>query len=132
MIWFSVAITSFGVARPSSILEAMGKRKGATQDASWVDAQNERLEAASKAMPRRPTGPTLEQFEDALTSPVGEFPRGEPVAPEAAHVRSPDAAAQLIHRRSGQALLKSGFEPQRHSVVVLGRPVQAPFVHTSA
>ena len=35
------------------------------------------------------------------------------------------ASTQLLHRSSGEGLMCSGFEPQRHSNMVLGRPVQA-------
>ena len=31
----------------------------------------------------------------------------------------------MLHRHSGEGLMATGFEPERHSVVVLGRPVQA-------
>ena len=31
----------------------------------------------------------------------------------------------MLHRHSGEGLLATGFEPERHSVMVLGRPVQA-------
>ena len=33
--------------------------------------------------------------------------------------------AQIMHRTTDEGLLCTGFEPQRHSVMVLGRPVQA-------
>ena len=33
--------------------------------------------------------------------------------------------AQIVHRTTDEGLLCTGFEPQRHSVMVLGRPVQA-------
>ena len=35
------------------------------------------------------------------------------------------AITQLLHRSSGEGLMCSGFEPQRHACMVLGRPVQA-------
>ena len=31
----------------------------------------------------------------------------------------------MLHRQSGEGLTATGFEPARHSVVILGRPVQA-------
>ena len=31
----------------------------------------------------------------------------------------------MLHRHSGEGLRATGFEPERHSVMVLGRPVQA-------
>ena len=31
----------------------------------------------------------------------------------------------LVHRATGEGLMATGFEPERHSVMVLGRPVQA-------
>ena len=45
-------------------------------------------------------------------------------------VRSADAAARLLHRRTTAGLLKTSFELQRHSVTVAGRPVQVPGVET--
>ena len=38
--------------------------------------------------------------------------------------RGQDAAARLLRRRSDTGLLKTGFEPQRHTGIVAGRPVQ--------
>ena len=40
-------------------------------------------------------------------------------------LRDVRAQAQLLHRTSGEGIFATGFEPQRHSVMVLGRPVQA-------
>ena len=35
------------------------------------------------------------------------------------------SGALLQHRLTGEGLLATGFEPERHAVMVLGRPVQA-------
>ena len=85
-----------------------------------------RLEAQAKALGGQP--PSVEAFAAAIYGPPQrlrpenvETLRESPAEPK----RSADAAARLLHRRS-TGLLKTGFEPQRHSVIVAGRPVQVP------
>ena len=46
--------------------------------------------------------------------------------------RSSDAAARLLHRRGDEGLLKTSFEPSRHTVIVAGRPVQVHALETEA
>ena len=85
-----------------------------------------RLENQAKALSGHP--PSVEAFAGAIYGPPQQLRpenvetlRESPAEPK----RSADAAARLLPRRS-TGLLKTGFEPQRHSVIVAGRPVQVP------
>ena len=109
---------------PKALLLARGKAAGAAGAVSWMTRQEQRLEAQREAFSYPPT--------------EGDFAGAAFLAPDAARPAEPsalaqataeaqrgaDAAARLLHRRSDAGLLKTGFEPQRHTVIVAGRPVQ--------
>ena len=67
-------------------------------------------------------------LESAIRAPVQDFNlrgdegAGEPSAPHPR--RTLREAGLLLHRRSEDAMVATGFHPARHSVVVCGRPVQ--------
>ena len=85
-------------------------------------------------------------FDEAYHSlPAGRLPSAEESARAVAKIASPVVGAGssssagaaevplsqarlggiMLHRQSGEGLTATGFEPERHSVMVLGRPVQA-------
>ena len=120
-------------ARPFASL-AMGKKRGAepaprgsvASDGSWQAQQQARLEAQSKALSSAGR-PTVQAFASALYMPPDQIrPQNVEELRESDQqpVRSFDAAARLLHRRSDAGLLKTSFEPERHAAVVAGRPVQ--------
>ena len=107
-----------------------------------------------KKEPEKPKGPqgnewvqgAAEAFDAAHRNlPAGGLPSAEDVAARVRQVAPPvvgggssssAGAAEvtysqarlgslMLHRHSGEGLLATGFEPERHSVMVLGRPVQA-------
>ena len=92
---------------------------------AWMEETHDRL-VASREATRQGRAPTLEEFDRALATPLQTYHKAEPVAANAPSVRTPDEAALLLHRRGAEGLMKSGFEPQRHSVMIEGRPVQVP------
>ena len=97
------------------------------QPEPWQAAQSRRLGEKAKARARGPQ-PSMDLFRAAAAEDVQVFPSGEPVAPEFVARRSADEAALMMHRFTGEGLMKSGFEPQRHSVIVAGRPTQVPMI----
>ena len=103
-------------------------RGSVAEGLSWQALQTARLEAQAKALGGG-SPPSVEAFAGALYMPPHEArPRRveDLRESESVPVRSADAAARLLHRRTEARLLKTSFEPQRHSVIVAGRPVQVP------
>ena len=91
--------------------------------ARWMESQRQRLEAQREAFSQFP--PTLSQFAGASLLPPDALRPADPALLEelgTAPKRGPAAAARLIHRRSQEAVLNTGFEPQRHTVIIEGRP----------
>ena len=73
------------------------------------------------------TGVSRETFHELATRPMTSLAQGI-TAPrtEDDERRTPAQVAQYLHRTSAEGQLPAGFEPQRHSVVICGRPVQVP------
>ena len=67
-------------------------------------------------------GGTEEEMMTAMDAATHGPAAGEPAEYPLHHVR---LVNQQVHRSLGEGLLVTGFEPQRHSTMVLGRPVQA-------
>ena len=125
------------LARPPAHCAAMprSKKKGAAaksgpQSAEWVqsaaagfDAEYHGLQAGQ--MPSEHQLASAVQAVDPV--PPAELAGSPGSASGATEV--PVSQARLgavhLHRHSGEGLTATGFEPERHSVMVLGRPVQA-------
>ena len=102
---------------PESASEAVGEE-------GWVAATARRLEVSREAYPAR-RQPSYSAFVEAVDTERG----GTGAASSSSSgVTTSDAvaAARRMHRHGGEGLLATGFEPQRHSIMILGRPVQVP------
>ena len=79
--------------------------------------------ALAGAEVQRQGGPASGERLQAAMAAAGHGPE----AGEAASypLQSVRVMNQQVHRLLGEGLLVTGFEPQRHSTMVLGRPVQA-------
>jgi hypothetical protein len=106
------------------------------EDNAWAKEQFERETAANRRMPPRGVAVSNELFGEYLerahakaTASVSAAASSSSSSSAAAHVPSHVSlesfrtAAYQVHRHS--ALLVSGFEPQRHTMFVEGRPTQA-------
>ena len=109
---------------PKAVLLAAGKAAAAAGAVSWMASQEARLEAQRAAFSFPPTEQDLAgaAFLPADAARPAEADALQQTGAEAA--RGFNAATRLLHRRSDAGLLKPSFEPQRHSVIVAGRPVQ--------
>lgn len=114
--------------RPASSVAMAPKPRllptGAVAKSTWMQETEARLLAQAKAIGKGK--PSLAAFVGAHTSEVTEIEPNEPVAlgrMPGMPMRSTEEAMLLLHRR-GTGVLKTGFEPQRHSVIIAGRPVQ--------
>jgi hypothetical protein len=117
----------------------MVKRRRSTppqkEDYSWAKDQLERETAARQRMPPRGVAVSNELFGEYLerahakatasVSAAASSSSSSAAAHDPSHVslESFRTAAYQVHRHS--ALLVSGFEPQRHTMFVEGRPTQA-------
>ena len=115
--------------------------QGPVGQADWVQAVHERHRPEREAGPR--VDPGLPETADA----VNELGRQHAQARTAASGATSSSASkagqppvllsqameeqQAYHREVG-ATFQSGFEPQRHSTFVLGRPVQAGFMNRTS
>ena len=111
------------------------KKKGAAaksgpQSAEWVqsvaaglDAEYHGLQAGQ--MPSEHQLASAVQAVDRVSAAeLGGSPGSASGATEVP-VSQARLGAVNLHRHSGEGLTATGFEPERHSVMVLGRPVQA-------
>ena len=97
----------------------------AARHPEWMQAQRRRLEAQRDVFGAFP--PTIEDFAGAMYLQPDALRPADPEVLRDLHSqpkRGPAAAARLLHRRGPEGLLSTGFEPQRHTVIVAGRPVQ--------
>ena len=121
-------------ACPSARVAAMARKKktGAAaqsgpQSAEWVQSAASGFDAAYRV---RPSGqlPSAEESARAVSA-VGPPVVAGTSSGSAGSTEVPLSQARLgsvmLHRQSGEGLTATGFEPERHSVMVLGRPVQA-------
>lgn len=102
--------------------------KGAVERPEWMARQGARLESQRAALTSS-SPPSVEAFAGAATMAPDAFrpaPQSALLEARAEPMRGADAACRLLHRRTDEGLLKTGFEPQRHSVIVAGRPTQVP------
>ena len=99
-----------------------GKGRGGTGSAGEAAR---RFARALHLEEQRERGEVMDQ---GVWAPPDEDPGAdrEPVARVSA--RAAREVATSYHRYSG-GLMASDFEPQRHSLMVLGRPVQAPLIN---
>ena len=91
----------------------------------WMDSQGARLEAQRRELGDFPH--TAEAFAgSSFLAPDALRPAtaASLMDSQAQAARGADAAARLLHRRSQEGLLKTGFDPQRHTCIVAGRPIQ--------
>ena len=113
---------------------AKGKKKepkkeptpSGSQGSQWVEIAGRAYDEASQAVPagRLPKQADVE----AAVLEVGPPPVGGGSSSSGAAqvpVSQARMGGMMLHRHSGEGLMATGFEPERHSVVVLGRPVQA-------
>ena len=118
---------------PNPRVEAMPrKRKGSPappvpqESAEWQGPSHERLSARAVEREHASTGVSRETFVELATLPLGQIAQhGVLAGPAQDDVRrTPSQVAQYLHRHSLEGQLPVGFEPQRHTVVICGRPVQ--------
>ena len=121
----------FSEAMPPKSVPSAG-RPSVGQSQSWQSTQSKRLEAQRKELSATKP-PTVEAFAAAV------YMTADQVVPtnvetlrelDATPLRSSDAAARLLHRRGDEGFLKTSFEPDRHTVIVAGRPVQVHALET--
>ena len=108
-----------GKPAQQTLMKATPKRR------SWMACQGVRLETQRRELGDFP--PTEEAFAGSSFSALAELQPATAASlldGQAKAARGPDAAARLLHRRSQEGLLKTGFEPQRHTCIVAGRPIQ--------
>ena len=128
---------SFRQARPRPgppLPSAMARKGSPVQEAvvkarpkrrPWMVSQGVRLETQRRELGDFP--PTAEAFAgSSFLAPDALRPAtaASLMDSQAQAARGADAAARLLHRRSQEGLLKTGFEPQRHTCIVAGRPIQ--------
>ena len=107
---------------------AKGKKKEpkGPQGSQWVQQAGRAYDEAHRALPAGQT-PEQAHVETAVLEVAQPTVAGGSSSSGAAEVPISQArmGALMMHRHSGEGLMATGFEPERHSVVVLGRPVQA-------
>ena len=97
------------------------------QGAEWVQVAAQDFDAAHRHLPAgaMPSAEDVAARVRQVAPPVV----GGGTSSSAGAAEVPYSQARLgsltLHRHSGEGLLATGFEPERHSVMVLGRPVQA-------
>jgi len=89
----------------------------------WQRPLSERF-ARRRQAHGRGAEPDEELFARASFEDPQDFPSGEPVAPDFEADKTADEASMMIHRMTGEGLIRTGFEPHRHSVIIAGRPTQ--------
>ena len=117
-----------GTAQTALVLVgAMQPEQSSPNAPAWMWAARDRIEGQRAGL-RTDAMPDRAVLESALRAPVQDFnlPGGEGGGElSAPHPRrTMREAGLLMHRRSEDAVLASGFHPARHTVVVCGRPVQ--------
>ena len=97
------------------------------QSAEWVQSAAASFDAEYRALPAGQV-PSAEASARAIAAVAG-LPQAASSSGSAGDPQVPLSQVRLgnvnLHRHSGEGLVATGFEPQRHSVMVLGRPVQA-------
>jgi hypothetical protein len=125
-------------------VDAMG-RKGKSwqpkpqtpqQGPEWVTEQSERLQTGATALPAQ--GPPEPQAFHSMLAAEGQRARGS--AAESTGGSSSSAPSRMVpmtavrtaalqrYRHGEEGLMATGFEPTRHTMMVCGRPVQAPMI----
>ena len=100
------------------------RQPDAPYDPDWVAETAHRLQQ-SRAQSSEGFVQERSVHDDLLRAAAAAV--GAPVAAETDAIPlSAVRAANLRTHASGVGLLATGFEPQRHTYMVLGRPVQAP------
>jgi hypothetical protein len=113
-------------------IRAMGKEPDGW---NWVPAAAARLEEKRGEHPKGGSQNAADVFATfggpvggSAAAPVEPFATGGDASSSSAGTRVRMTTARSVHltqhRQSGEGLLVTGFELQRHSVVVCGRPVQ--------
>ena len=101
--------------------------KSGPQSAEWVESTAARLDAEFRALPAGQM-PSAEESARAVAAVAG-LPQAASSSGSAGDPQVPLSQVRLgnvnLHRHSGEGLTATGFDPERHTVMVLGRPVQA-------
>jgi hypothetical protein len=125
-------------------VEAMGRKGKAwqpkqrlpQQGPEWVTAQSERLHAGATDLPAQ--GPPEPQAFHSMLAAEGQRARGP--AAESTGGSSSSAPSRMLpmtavrtaalqrYRHGEEGLMATGFEPTRHTMMICGRPVQAPMI----
>ena len=111
------------------------KKKGAAaksgpQSAEWVQSAAAGLDAeyhglqAGQMPSEHQLASAVQAVDRVSAAELGGSPGSASGATEVP-VSQARLGAVNLHRHSGEGLTATGFEPERHSVMVLGRPVQA-------
>ena len=132
------AVMSPSPSQPSALPKAPYQRPAGQAD--WVQAVHERHAELREALPRvEPGQPETEDAVNALgrhlaqvhTAAAGAACTATSKAGQPPVLLSQAMEAQNAYHREVGATFQSGFEPQRHSTFVLGRPVQACVMKSS-
>jgi hypothetical protein len=106
------------------------------QGPEWVAEQSERLQAGVTALPAQ--GPPESQAFHSILAEEGQRARGP--AAESIGCSSSSAPSRMVpmtavrtaalqrYRHGEEGLMATGFEPTRHTMMICGRPVQAPMI----
>ena len=109
-----------------------GKTNPTHEAEEWQVPSHERLSARAEERRDNAAAPSYYGFEKMATRPIAALATGEPIAPGEVEVRrTGEQAARYHYRTSQKGQIAAGFEPQRHSVTICGRPVQVTVVRKS-
>ena len=118
--------------RPPAPAAMPGKKKEkdapkGPQGSQWVQSAADAYDAAYHDMPagRLPSPEDAAAAVAQVAPPVTGVGSSSDVLQAEVPLSQARLGAVALHRHSGEGLMATGFDPERHSVMVLGRPVQA-------
>ena len=105
-----------------------GSKKSTPEQPSgaWMEASLERLNKHQATRHDASSGVPEATFLELGSRPRKAIAAGELVAPaaEPAEYRTTEEVMAMVHRGGDEGLRPSGFSPDRHTVLICGRPVQ--------
>ena len=111
----------------------MGRRrstkKGPDTAEEWQSESHARLSARAKERADGDSARSFANFERLATAPIDRLATDEPIAAgQAQQRRTGEQAARYLLRTSAEGQMAGGFSPNRHTVIICGRPVQVTVV----
>ena len=105
------------------------KARAPVEHADWQALSHARIRARAEERADDTGGPSYEHFEKLATAPIKAIASGEPIAPgELQMQRTAAQTARFYHRTTREGQAAAGFDPNRYSVMICGRPVQVTMV----